>query len=207
MSRACVAIIGAGGQGAVVSDILMRSGFSVCSIWLWSKTEGFSRFDSNLSGPCSSQSDFEHHSWAVAVGDNEARVEIVLAVRNAFLKPTFPNIVDSSASISKSATLGEGTIVHHGANVGPKVQIGNFVILNTLSNVEHHANLGSYSHLAPGAVLLGGSTVGDCCFLGANSVVGPKTIVPNNSIVGALSFVNQNFELEGTFVGVPARRS
>lgn len=207
MPRKCVAIIGAGGQGTVVSEMLRDAGTFVCSVWLWSEPSGFSRLETNEGTRRDNQDHFDHHSWSVAIGDNAARAEVVSALKVSFVEPRFPKVVADTAIVSKSATLGEGAIVHHGVNIGPQVVIGDFSIVNTLSNVEHHAKLGSYTHLAPGSILLGGASAGDHCFLGAHAVVAPNTRIPSNSIVGALSFVARNFELQGTFVGIPARRS
>ena len=50
-------------------------------------------------------------------------------------------------------------------------KIGDFVILNTGSIIEHECVLGKATSISPGAVLCGNVEVGERVLIGANSVI------------------------------------
>ena len=64
---------------------------------------------------------------------------------------------------------------------------------------------GEFAHVAPRAVLLGGSLVGARCLIGAGAVVLPERRVGDDAIVGAGSIVIADVGEGETVVGAPAR--
>jgi acetyltransferase-like isoleucine patch superfamily enzyme len=84
-------------------------------------------------------------------------------------------------------------------------KIGNGVICNTSSVVEHECFLGNFSHLAPGAILCGNVQVGENSFIGAGSVVRPGIRIGRNVIIGAGSVVVKDIPDFGKVAGNPAR--
>ena len=76
----------------------------------------------------------------VADGDNSARERVAVRLR-ADRAPSaadvFPVPIHTSASVSRFAKLGAGTVVLQGAVVGSAAQIGSSCILNPRSSVDH----------------------------------------------------------------------
>src|SRR4030095_339622 len=81
------------------------------------------------------------------------------------------NAIHPSAVISASVKMGDGVMVAANATLNPLVEIGQGVICNTSSSIDHECVIGDFSHIAPGAVLCGNVMVGRGSFVGANSVI------------------------------------
>ena len=77
----------------------------------------------------------------------------------------------SSAIISPSAQIGQGTIIMHGAIVNASAVIGKNCIINTKALIEHDCEVGSHCHISTGAILNGGVKVGSGVFVGSSAVV------------------------------------
>ena len=97
----------------------------------------------------------------------------------------FPQIVDPSALISSSASLGEGAFVGKYAVVNAEARIGKMAIINTMSLIEHECVVGDFSHVAVAAVLCGQVEVGEAAFIGANSTVIQCRKIESGKIVPA----------------------
>ena len=104
----------------------------------------------------------------------------------------------------KFATIGEGTVVMHQAFVNAGAKIGNNVILNTFSNIEHDAVIGNQCHISTGTMVNGDCKVGDNCFIGSQSVLANGISVGDDIVVGAGSLVRKSIKEKGIYSGNPA---
>lgn len=100
-----------------------------------------------------------------------------------------PIIKASTSYVSKSATLGEATMIFHKSVVNIGSQIGVNCIINTAAVIEHGSVIGHHTHIGPGAIVLGDAKVGERCFIGAGAVIFQGTNIPDNSIVPAGTIV------------------
>ena len=96
-----------------------------------------------------------------------------------------PIIVDPSAIVSETATIGEGTFIGKGAIINTESVIGKSVIINTKALIEHECCIGDFSHVAVGATICGQVRVGNDSFIGANSTIIQCMEVGDNQIVPA----------------------
>ena len=111
------------------------------------------------------------------------------------------------SKISKSAIIGEGTIVQAGVNVSSEVEIGEFVKLNSMANVMHNSHVGDYTTVAPNAVILGYVSIGSECYIGANATILPHIKIADNVTVGAGAVLTKDIHEQGAvYAGVPAKR-
>lgn len=116
------------------------------------------------------------------------------------------SLVDPSAKICASASIGPGlqamagTIVHNDARVERQC------ILNTRSLVEHDCILEEGVELGPGAVLAGRVQVGAYSTICTGASVCPRIRIGRNVIVGAGSVVISDVPDGAVVVGVPAKR-
>ena len=108
-----------------------------------------------------------------------------LATKFSELGYRFATIVASSATVSRTATLGEGAQVLPRATINAGVSIGMHSILNTGSIVEHDCSIESYVHIAPGATICGGAKIREGAQIGPNSVVAQGLNIGEHSIIGA----------------------
>lgn len=100
-----------------------------------------------------------------------------------------PIIVDKTAILSKSSSIGEGSYIGKGAVVNAKSKIGKMCIINTRAVIEHENEIGDFSHVSVNAVLCGNVFVADHVFIGANSTIMQGKNIQSDSIIGAGSVI------------------
>lgn len=199
-------IIGAGGHGKVVADAALETGewgeiVFLDDAWPEKKKNGLwdihGKVDqlANWKGNCASA--------VVAIGNNHLRMELqskLIAV--GFEVAT---IVHPSATVSRFAKLGIGSVVFAHAVVNVDAVVGEAAIINTAATIDHDCQLGKGVHIAPGANLGGGVVVGDFSWVGIGAAVSHYLLIGAEVTVGAGAVVINNIEKGVTAVGVPAR--
>lgn len=194
-----VVIIGCGGHGKVIADIIEKSGDKVLGF-----IDDNPRADKVFGYPVLGKTDAIKHyidkEFFIAIGNNEVRKKIAVAYNLKYYTAIHPR-----ASIAKDVTIGAGSCVMAGVVINPSVKIGNHCIINSGSVVDHDNNLADYVHLSPGAVLCGTVSVGSCTHIGAGAVVRNNTSVCDECIIGVGAAVVKNIDKKGTYIGVPAR--
>jgi len=95
-----------------------------------------------------------------------------------------PAIVSPRAYVSPHASIGEGTIVMHGAIINAGARIGRNCIINSRALVEHDAVIDDHCHIATSAVINGHVSVGEGSFIGSNACI------RQGVGIGARSFIN-----------------
>lgn len=190
-----VIIIGAGGHGKVVADIVRACGDVVV---------GFLDDDSgreNVLGPISSAENYPECSFVIAIGNNAARkcVATELMVR-------WYTAVHPTAVISPSATIDAGTVVMANAVVNADAVIGAHCIVNTAAVVEHENVLADFVHVSPNTALGGNVHVGECTHVGIGASVKNNITICSGCTIGAGAVVAKDIDTTGTYVGVPARK-
>ena len=128
-----------------------------------------------------------------------------LVNRYASLGFDFATVIHPSAMISKTARIGQGSVIQRGVHVSSNSRVGRFCKLNVNANIMHDNEIGDYATIAPDAVLLGYVKLEDGVYIGANSTILPNVTIGNNSIVGAGAVVVKNVQSDCTVVGVPAK--
>ena len=136
----------------------------------------------------------------LAVGDLPRRRE--LRARFPLMSPP---LIHPAATVSSSATIGDGVAVMAGAIVNPNARVEADAILNTGCIVEHDCVVGRNTHVAPGAVLAGEAIIGADAHIGAGAVVLEDRHVGDGAMVGAGAVVVKHVEPGATVVGVPAK--
>lgn len=98
---------------------------------------------------------------------------------------SLPVITSPRAYVSRHATVGDGTLVMHGAVVNAAATVGQNCILNSLSLVEHGARIGDHCHIATGARVNGDVTVKEGCFIGSGAILKNGITIGKDSVIGA----------------------
>ena len=97
----------------------------------------------------------------------------------------FPVIRSHHSCISKSAQIGEGTILLHHALINTSVKMGVNCIINSKALVEHDARIGSHCHVSTGAIINGGVIVEDRCFIGSGAIIHEGVTIGADSVISA----------------------
>jgi UDP-perosamine 4-acetyltransferase len=203
-----VIIIGAGGHGRVVLDILRAAGSH--------KPIGFVDADPQLAGTSigglsvlgqanllPKLKNQKIKAAIVAVGDNRAR----RSYAKKLLEQGFEliNAIHPNSSVSPTAKLGRNVVVAAGAVIGTDSLIADDVIINTSAVVDHECEIGQAVHVCPAAALAGRVRVGEEAFIGLGCRIIQCLTIGPQSVVGAGAVVIADVPEGATVVGVPAR--
>lgn len=191
-------ILQGGGQHAlVVIDCLLSQGAEVVALF-------DPKFDDHLFDiPQRGEYDpnFEPNAAAIiAIGENAIRKRVA-----GKTKHKFTNTIHSSVIFSRYAIIGTGNMILQGAIVQAQTTIGNHVIINTGSQVDHDCVVEDYTHLAPGVVLCGNVRIGEGAFVGAGAIVLPGKTIGAWATIGAGAVVVDDIPDHAVAVGNPAR--
>ena len=138
-----------------------------------------------------------------ALGRNALRADFLRWLAEA--ERSAATVVDPSARLSPSASLGAGAFLAPGAIVNAEAVIGDGTIVNTGATVDHDCRLGFAVHIGPGCHLCGGVEIGDRTLLGTGAVVIPGIRIGRDAVVGAGAAVTRDVPDGARVGGVPAR--
>lgn len=196
-----VIIIGAGGHGKVVADIVIRSGDIVVG-FLDDRVVGDVAGIPVL-GKLSDWVEYSDWEFVVAVGNAAAREEIVGKMVGA----KWYTAVHPDAVVSELDTaIGEGSVVMAKAAVNPGAKIGSHCIINTAAVVEHDNVIEDFAHISVGAKLAGTVRIGKGSWVGIGAVVSNNLSVCASCMIGAGAVVVKDIDEPGVYVGVPAKK-
>jgi len=140
---------------------------------------------------------------ALALGGNGHRLAAAdwLRQENRVLQ----TVIDPSATVSESASIGEGTFLAPGCVVNAEAAIGRAVIVNTSASIDHDCRIGAGVHVAPGAHLCGGVTICERALIGAGATIIPGIAVGADAVVAAGATVVRDVSEAACVAGTPAR--
>lgn len=204
-----VVIVGAGGHGRVVLDILVQARRHHVVAFLDSNRELHGRRMDGVPvlGDLNALAHFRReHNIAgaiVAIGDNGVRRAFADRIESMGIE--LINAIHPSANLARNVTLGRNVVVAAGAVVCAHCQIGDSVILNTGCIVDHETMVGTAAHVCPGARIAGRVTIESGAFIGIGATVIQMVRIGCEAVVGAGAVVTRNVAPMSTVVGVPAR--
>lgn len=136
----------------------------------------------------------------VSIGNNRVRKMIAGRYDVGFARGVHP-----SAVVSKTAVIGEGSVVMQGAILQADCVIGKHCIVNSGASVDHECRIGDFVHIAPHSTLCGNVTVGEGTTIGAGSVVIPGISIGRWCMIGAGSVVVRDVPDGATAYGNPCK--
>jgi sugar O-acyltransferase (sialic acid O-acetyltransferase NeuD family) len=116
-----------------------------------------------------------------------------------------PPLVHPRATVARSASVDEGSVLFAGVVLGAHVHVGANAVLYSGVVIEHDCHLAEHVYLGPSVVLSGSVAVERGAFLGAGAVVVPGVTIGAGAVVGTGAVVIGNVAAGDTVAGVPAR--
>lgn len=197
-----IVIIGASGHGKVVADIAEKAGYE--EILFLDDNEKLSKCgDYPVVGSTSKYKEYDCE-MVVAIGNAEMRKCIQTELMNA--GKHLATLIHPAAVLGENVVIGEGTVIMAGAVVNPCVVIGKGCIINTCASVDHDCMVEDYAHISVGAHLAGSVHVGEGTWIGIGAVINNNISITSGCMIGAGAVVVHNIGIEGTYIGVPAKR-
>ena len=138
------------------------------------------------------------------VGLGLLRQKIISKLRA--LNLAFPPIVSNDSIVNAGAEVADGLVVMDGAVVNVGAKLGQYAIVNTNCTIEHDSILEDWVHVAPGATVCGGVTIGRRSMIGAGATVIEGIKIAADCVVGAGATVVEDIIDSGVYAGCPARR-
>ncbi len=125
--------------------------------------------------------------------------------RSGISSENFISIIHPTASISKTASIGIGTVILQNVTIASGVSIGNHVLIMAHSVINHDVQVGDYTFVTSGVCISGGVKVGEGCYIGTNSSIIGKIQIGENSLIGMGSVVLDTIPSHCVYVGNPAK--
>ena len=201
-------IVGAGGHGVVVADILLAArdaGSEAEPVAFVDDDEsvfGTSPLGIPVAGRLRDLPRIPHDAIVLAVGRNAQRARLFEQLTAA--GELFATACHPRATVARGVSLGAGTVVCAGVVINSRSVIGRDVILNTGCSVDHDCEVADHAHIAPGARLAGSVRVSEGALVGILAALLPGRVVGAWSTVGAGAVVTKDVEPGVVVVGVPA---
>jgi len=125
------------------------------------------------------------------------------AVGRGFGSPA--TVVDPTAVVARSTTMGRGTYVNAGAVIGAAARIGAFVFINRSASIGHHVEIEDFASVGPGAIVCGSARLGRGAVAAAGAIILPEVEVGRNSVVAAGAVARESVADHCLAAGNPAR--
>ncbi|HEY0031072.1 MAG TPA: acetyltransferase [Bacteroidia bacterium] len=200
-----IALIGYSGHAYVAFEIFFSQGLTV-SAYAEKEEKKLNPYSLKWLGDEQDEKVLEalrQYTYFVSIGNNDLRRKVSGALIPLLGTPE--NALHKTAIISRSMNAGTGNMFGPGVIINPLVKIGNGVICNTGSIIEHECVIDDYAHIAPNAVLCGNVSVGEGSFVGAGSVVREGIKIGKNVMIGAGTVVVKDIPDGQRIFGNPQR--
>lgn len=194
-----VVIIGCGGHGRVIADIVRCSGDELVG-FLDDGVVPNGR--EHILGGTSDYKLYKDAYFIVGIGNAGIRRKIVESMPDV----KWYTAIHPSAVISASAAIGEGCAIMANSTINTDSIVGKHSIINTGAIVEHDNRIGEYVHVSVGTKLGGTVFVGNDTWLGIGAVVSNNISISEECMIGAGAVVVHDINEKGTYVGIPARK-
>ena len=141
--------------------------------------------------------------FVCCIGNPKSKEKVVAYLTShgaKFASGIHPNVI-----MSKSCSIGDGTVITAGNILTTNVKVGNHIIINLACTIGHYSVIGDYTTINPGVNISGDVTLKKGVLLGTNATILEKMTIGEYSILGAGAMVNKDLPDNVTAVGIPAK--
>ena len=168
-----VIVIGAGGHGRSVAEILLTAAGCELVGFVDDAAERLGTvWDRPVLAPVARLAECRVHADAVVVAIGNNAVREAICARLPAIGFELLTVVHSRAIVSPRAVVGPGCAIMAGAVVGTEARLGTAVIVNSGAVVDHHCTIEDFGHIGTNASMAGGSLLGRAAWMQAGSSLG-----------------------------------
>jgi sugar O-acyltransferase (sialic acid O-acetyltransferase NeuD family) len=191
-------LYGASGHAKVIFEIAQELGIQIDAI-IDDKPQKFNTFfKQEIIHPeafC-----FENTVLLISIGNNKVRKIICKKLNLEYFK-----LIHHKSFVSKSSTLGKGTVVMPGALINAQSKIGKHCIINTGAIIEHDCEIEDFVHISPNASLAGNVFIGEGSHVGIGSIIIQGIKIGKWVTIGAGAVIIKDVPDYATVVGNPGK--
>lgn len=121
-------------------------------------------------------------------------------------KERYLTIVHPTAYISKSASIGLGSVIFQNVVITSNAHIGNQVMILPNSVVSHDSRIGDYSILAGCVCISGQVNIENNCYVGSNTSIKDGITVGAGALIGCGTNVVKDVDPDSINIGNPSYR-
>jgi sugar O-acyltransferase (sialic acid O-acetyltransferase NeuD family) len=127
------------------------------------------------------------------------------ALCNRYPKDGFGGYISTDTYVSRNSDVDGTAVVQKSAYVSHSVTLGEFTKINVGAQIHHDVVIEPFVTVAPGALIMGNVQVGSGSYIGAGAVIRQNIIIGENVVIGAGAVVVHDIANGTTAMGVPAR--
>lgn len=206
-----VIIIGAGGQGREILDIIEaindhRAQFEILGFIVdeqYGKAGTIVNDKPILGGFDWLEKHLSQVRVICGVGSSHQRYHLVQRAKS--LGCQFFSVIHPDAKLTRWIQIGEGVVITAGCVLTNQISIGNHVQINFSCTVGHDTSIEDYVTLAPGVHVSGNVRIQQGSTVGTGTNIIEKKTLGAWSIIGAGSTIVKDVPKNTTVVGVPGR--
>ena len=201
-----ISIIGAGTYGEVVKELVEILGYTVEAFYDDDNEKIGKYIDGVLVAGRIELEDIikSKNEYVIAIGNNQLRKSLGESIKKK--GANLPTLIHPKATISPSAKIGEGCIIHANSYIWTKVNINSFSIISPNTLLAHHTVIGEGGFVSSGANIGAGINFGSCVFIGIGATIMTGVVkLGDNCIIGAGSTVIKDVDANQVVAGVPAK--
>lgn len=205
-------IIGAGGDGRNIADLIM------CINAIEEKWNILGYLDDDplkqgliingvpVLGPLSDISKYDDCCFLGTFGSakrNFNKKKIINCLRIPLDR--FATLIHPAANVSPSAKIGRDTVIYAGTFVGANAVIGDHAKILANCSIEHDAVIGDFVTISDLVNILGAVNVGEGCYFGGNSAIKDNLNIGEWALIGMGAVIIRDVPPYCTVVGNPGR--
>jgi sugar O-acyltransferase (sialic acid O-acetyltransferase NeuD family) len=145
-------------------------------------------------------------SVVVCTGRPSDYVSRMRIVRELAVESTrYATIIHPSSAVSRSSSVGSGSVLLAHVTLTADVNIGAHVAVMPQVTLTHDDTIEDFATIASGVSIGGGARVKRCAYLGAGAIIGETRTIGAFSLIGMGAVVTHDVPSNEVWAGVPAR--
>ena len=202
-----VYIVGAGGHGRVCAEIAEAMGHRVVGFIDQPRSaderiNGTPILFTDLGGLARAKSQ-KSTAVFIAVSGNQQRLTLIEDAEKLGLP--ILTLIHPSAVISRTCSIGVGSVVMPGSIINANARLGRGCILNTAASVDHDCVVDDGAQIAPGVHAASNVHFGARSFTGTGASIKQCIRIGTDAFVGVGAVVVRDVDQGATVVGNPAK--